>query len=55
MFFFKGISTTFPGPTVQGPPIKETNLVFIPTREIKAMETCKADPEHLFSLFSLGL
>lgn len=32
--FFKGRSTTWPGPIVQGPPIKDTNLVLMPTLHI---------------------
>lgn len=51
--FFNGKSTTCPGPIVQGPPIKVTNLVLTPTEQIVLTATCKAAPVALFSLFSL--
>lgn len=49
--FFKGKSTTCPGPIVQGPPIKDTNLVFTPTLHIKLTAICMAAPVALFYLF----
>ena len=37
--FLRGKSTTWPGPTVHGPPITPTNLVFIPTEHIMLIAT----------------
>lgn len=54
MVFFLGRSTTLPGPTVQGPPIVATNLVFIPISLSKLIAIWKAEPVALFYLCYLG-
>lgn len=52
--FFLGKSTTFPGPTVHGPPIVAINLVLIPIYASKLIATWKAAPVALFYLCSRG-
>lgn len=53
--FFKGRSTTWPGPIVHGPPINDTNRVLIPTLQIVLTAICKAAPVDRFYLFYLDL
>lgn len=53
--FFLGKSTTFPGPTVQGPPMVATNLVLMPISFTKLIAIWNAEPVALFYLCSLGI